>query len=58
MTPIDDYLKNVEASKRAELEQIRTLAKKTVPSAEEAIAYGMPTLKYQGEPFLGFDAQK
>ena len=58
MTIIDDYLTKVEESKRRELERIRTLAKKIVPGAEEAIVYGMPTLKYQGKPFLGFDARK
>ena len=56
MTVIDDYLTTVEPSKRKELERIRALAKQTVPDAEEAIVYGMPTLKYQGKPFLGFDA--
>lgn len=55
---IDDYLKKVEPSKRRELQRIRVLAKKVVPGAEEAISYGMPTLKYQGKPFLGFDAHK
>jgi uncharacterized protein YdhG (YjbR/CyaY superfamily) len=58
MTVIDDYLTTVEPSKRKELERIRALAKQTVPGAEEAIVYGMPTLKYQGKPFLGFDAHK
>src|ERR1700730_15193956 len=58
MTLIDDYLEKVEASKRRELERIRTLAKQRVAGAEEAISYGMPTLKYQGKPFLGFDAHK
>ena len=58
MTVIDDYLTVVEPSKREELERIRALAKQTVPDAEEAIVYGMPTLKYQGKPFLGFDAHK
>ena len=58
MTIIDDYLTKVELSKRRELERIRTLAKKIVPNAEEAMSYGMPTLKYQGKPFLGFDAHK
>ena len=29
-----------------------------MPDAEEAIVYGMPTLKYQGKPFLGFNAHK
>jgi len=56
MTVIDDYLTTVEPAKRKELERIRVLAKQTVPDAEEAIAYGMPTLKYQGKPFLGFNA--
>jgi uncharacterized protein YdhG (YjbR/CyaY superfamily) len=58
MTVMDDYLAKIEPSKRTELERIRTLAKKIVPGAEEAIVYGMPTLKYQGKPFLGFDARK
>lgn len=58
MTVIDDYLTKVESAKRQELERIRALAKQIVPGAEEAIVYGMPTLKYQGKPFLGFDAHK
>jgi len=58
MTVIDDYLTTVEPSKRKELERIRALAKQTVPGAEEAIVYGMPTLTYQDKPFLGFDAHK
>jgi uncharacterized protein YdhG (YjbR/CyaY superfamily) len=58
MSVIDDYLKTVEPSKRRELKRIRALAKEAVPSAEEAIVYGMPTLKYGGKPFLGFDAHK
>ena len=58
MTVIDDYLTNIEPSKRQELERIRTLARQTVPDAEEVLVYGMPTLKYRGKPFLGFDAHK
>lgn len=58
MTVIDDYLITIEPAKRQELERIRALAKQSVPEAEEAITYGMPTLKYRGKPFLGFDAHK
>ena len=58
MTVIDDYLKKIEPSKKKALERIRVLAKEVVPGAEEVINYGMPTLKYKGEPFLGFDAHK
>ncbi len=56
VTPIDEYLAKVEPAKRKALERIRALAKKAVPEADETISYGMPTLKYQGKPFLGFDA--
>jgi uncharacterized protein YdhG (YjbR/CyaY superfamily) len=58
LSVIDDYLKKVEPAKKKELERIRALAKAAVPSAEEALSYGMPTLKYAGKPFLGFDAHK
>jgi uncharacterized protein YdhG (YjbR/CyaY superfamily) len=58
MTVIDDYLATIDPSKRKELQRIRTLAIQTVPDAEEAIVYGMPTLKYHGKPFLGFNAHK
>jgi uncharacterized protein YdhG (YjbR/CyaY superfamily) len=53
---IDDYLENVEPAKRKELERIRALANAIVPDAEEVISYKMPTLKYRGKSFLGFDA--
>lgn len=58
MSEIDDFLKTIEPSKRKELERIRTLAKEIVPSAEETISYKMPTLKYDGKAFLGFNALK
>jgi uncharacterized protein YdhG (YjbR/CyaY superfamily) len=53
---IDDYLRKIEPSKRKQLQRIRVLAKEIVPSAQEAISYNMPTLKYEGRSFLGFDA--
>jgi uncharacterized protein YdhG (YjbR/CyaY superfamily) len=56
MSLIDDYLKKIEPSKRKELQRIRALAREMVPGAEETISYKMPTLKYEGKAFLGFDA--
>jgi uncharacterized protein YdhG (YjbR/CyaY superfamily) len=58
VTPIDAYLEKVEPSKRRALTRIRAIALERVPGAQEAIVYGMPTLKFQGKPFLGFDARK
>jgi uncharacterized protein YdhG (YjbR/CyaY superfamily) len=56
MSLIDDYLENIEPSKRKQLQRIRMLAKEIVPNAEETISYQMPTLTYEGTSFLGFDA--
>lgn len=56
MTVIDEYLKDIEVTKRKELERIREIAKQVVPDATEVISYGMPTLQYKGKSFLGFDA--
>jgi uncharacterized protein YdhG (YjbR/CyaY superfamily) len=56
VSAIDEYLAKVEPGKREALERIRGLAKQVVPEADETISYGMPTLKYRGKPFLGFDA--
>lgn len=55
MTVIDDFLKKIDATNRPKLERIRSIAKKVVPEAEETISYGMPTLKYHGHSFLGFN---
>lgn len=58
MTIIDNYLQKIELVKRKPLERIREIAKKVLPEAHETISYGMPTLKYRGKSFLGFDAHK
>ena len=58
MTAIDDYFKKLQPHKRKQLERIRSIAKKVVPSAEETISYRMPTLQFQGKSFLGFYAHE
>ena len=58
MTVIDNYLAKIEPEKRKQLERIREIAKRLVPEAEEVISYGMPTLKYEGTSFLGFNAHR
>jgi uncharacterized protein YdhG (YjbR/CyaY superfamily) len=57
-TSIDEYLSTVELRQREELERIRTLVKECVPSAEEAIYYGMPALKYKKRALVYFTASK
>ncbi len=55
MSVIDDYIKKFDPNKRKELERIRKIAKEVVPDAQDSISYGMPTLKYKGTSFLGFN---
>jgi uncharacterized protein YdhG (YjbR/CyaY superfamily) len=54
MSAIDDYLKDVGIAQRVELERIRAIAHEILPGAEEAITYGMPTIKYKGKSIIGF----
>jgi uncharacterized protein YdhG (YjbR/CyaY superfamily) len=55
---IDEYFDKVEPRQRAELEQIRAFVKQLVPSAEEAMGYGMPALKYKNRALVYFTASK
>ncbi|HAP36734.1 MAG TPA: hypothetical protein DCQ28_12660 [Bacteroidetes bacterium] len=54
---VDEYLSEVPAEQRAQLEQIRSTIKKLVPDAVEKISYNMPMF-YLGGMFAGFAAFK
>lgn len=58
MTTIDEYLANVPESQREELQKLRKFIQHTVPEAEEAISYAMPTFKYKGKNLIHFAAFK
>ncbi|MDQ5944315.1 MAG: hypothetical protein QG658_382 [Patescibacteria group bacterium] len=58
MTIIDTYLQDIDSKQRSELERIRTITKNAVPTAEEKITYGMPTMTYKGKSLLHFAAFK
>lgn len=58
MTVIDEYLNKIDPKYKPELERIRKIARRVVWEAEDSIFYGMPTIKYKGKPFLGFDIHK
>jgi uncharacterized protein YdhG (YjbR/CyaY superfamily) len=55
---IDEYLGKLEPERQEVLERIRTLVKQRVPSAEETMSYGMPTLKYKDRPLVYFTSSK
>ena len=55
---VDAYLRDVPAGTVKVVKQMRALAKKLVPSGEEAIRYGMPTIQLNGKNFIHFAAMK
>lgn len=58
MSVINDYLKNIPALQRAELERVRRIITQTVPDATEVITYGLPGFKYDGKYLVAFGAYK
>ncbi|RXK62335.1 hypothetical protein ESA94_04805 [Lacibacter luteus] len=48
ITTIDAYLVDFPVSTQTLLQQMRSTIAKAAPKAEEAISYGMPTFKLQG----------
>ena len=58
VSEIDDYLAGVAEPDRDALEHIRQLVKLSVPQAEEGKSYGMPALKYNKRPLIGFVAAR
>ena len=58
MTVIEEYISKLPISEQSKLERLRSLILKFVPDAEETIGYGMPTFKYKGKAFFGFDLHK
>ncbi len=57
-TDVDAYMKSVPAKALPKVKELRALVKKAIPKGEEAIAYGMPTVRVGGENLIHFAAMK
>lgn len=57
-TSIDEYLDGINPAFRPELERIRAVVTRLVPSVDEAISYRMPALKYKDRALVYFTASK
>jgi uncharacterized protein YdhG (YjbR/CyaY superfamily) len=55
---IDDYLADLEESKRSTLEALRRDIIAIVPDAEECLSYGVPGFRLNGTVIAGFAAAK
>ncbi len=52
MGTVDDYLASLDDTARPTVEHIYSIARETVPDAEQGLGYGMPALVYRGKPLL------
>ena len=55
---VDDYIAGFPGQTQKGLKQIRSLVKKTVPAAAEAISYGIPAFNINGSYLVYFAAYK
>ncbi len=55
---VDEYIAHALPAHQKSLITIRQIVKKTVPSATESIAYGMPAYTWKGKPLFYFAAMK
>ena len=58
MSIVDDYLATVPPPQRAELERVRSIIKRTIPTATEVITYGMPGFRYNDKYLVAYAAFK
>lgn len=55
---IDEYIKSFSKEEQENLKQMRALVLKLVPRGEEAIRYGMPTLRLNNKNLLHYASFK
>lgn len=55
---VDAYLAKLPSEQRHALERLRDQIRRLVPESEEAITYGMPTIKVNGRGLLLYAAWK
>lgn len=58
MAELQEFLEEQDGPVREVFEHIRRLALEVAPGAEEGTSYGLPALKHQGKPLLGFRVAK
>ena len=57
-TTVDAWMKGVAPERRAAIQQLREVCRRTLTGCEECMGYGMPGYKLDGQPLVGFNSQK
>jgi uncharacterized protein YdhG (YjbR/CyaY superfamily) len=55
---VEEYLASIPPEAKPTLEDLRRIVVDTVPGAQEAISYGIPTVKSQGKAIVSISASK
>ncbi|MBP9686413.1 MAG: DUF1801 domain-containing protein [Candidatus Doudnabacteria bacterium] len=58
VTTIDSYIQQFDGDVQKRLQSVRTALLSVIPTAEEGIKYGMPTLMLNGKNVVHFAAMK
>ena len=58
MSVLTDYYPDIDAEKMAVLVDLWGFAQSIAPKAEEGLSYGLPALKLNGRPLIGFSVAK
>ena len=58
MGAVDDYTATLDPAARAAFEHVMKVVLAVTPDAEQGKSYGMPALKHEGRPLIGFRAAK
>lgn len=56
LSEVDEYLINLTAPERTELERVRNTIEAAFPQAEVVMSYGIPGFKYKGKYLAGYAA--
>ena len=57
-TTVDAWMKEVSADRLPAVERLREICRRTLTGFEEAMDYGCPGYKLDGQPQVGFNSQK
>ena len=57
-TTVDAWMKAVAPERLAAIKRLREVCRRTLKGYEEAMDYGMPGYKLDGQPQVGFNSQK
>ncbi len=58
MSPIIDFLSKLPKEEKSAFQRIIDIVRECIPEVKDSLSYGMPTLKINDRPLIGFSSNK